>query len=65
MEQNPTTETKKRTMGFMLAAELQWKLKSKADFIAYLDQHRKCLALSCPSHQLYKQTVLMIFSCTL
>ena len=37
MEQNPTTETKKRTMGFMLAAELQWKLKSKQDFIIYLD----------------------------
>ena len=37
MEQNLTTETKKRTMGFMLAAELQWKLKSKQDFIIYLD----------------------------
>ena len=41
MQQQPTTETKKRTMGFMLAAELQWKLKSKQDFVTYLDQHRK------------------------
>ena len=26
MEQQPNAETKKRTMGFMLASELQWKL---------------------------------------
>ena len=50
MEQNPTTETKKRTMGFMLAAELQWKLKSKQDFIVYLDQHRSNLCLLCLNH---------------
>ena len=37
MEQAATTETKKRTMGFMLATELQWKLKSKQDFVVYLD----------------------------
>ena len=46
MEQQPNQETKKRTMGFMLATELQWKLKSKQDFMVYLDQHRKYLRLS-------------------
>ena len=25
----------------MQAQELQWKLKSKADFVQYLDKHRK------------------------
>ena len=29
MESDPITETKKRTLGSMLAAELSWKLKSK------------------------------------
>ena len=43
MEQQQITETKKRTMGYMLATELQWKLKSKQDFVVYLDQHRKHL----------------------
>ena len=30
----------------MHAAELQWKLKSKADFVAYLSKNRKCIVLS-------------------
>ena len=50
MDQQPNQETKKRTMGFMLAAELQWKLKSKQDFVVYLDQHRKYLWLFCLIH---------------
>ena len=50
MEQQQITETKKRTMGFMLAAELQWKLKSKQDFIVYLDQHRTYLCPFCLNH---------------
>ena len=36
MESDPITETKKRTLGTMLAAELSWKLKSKQDFVVYL-----------------------------
>ena len=45
MESNQIQESKKRTIGFMQGQELQWKLKSKADFIQYLDKHRKCLYL--------------------
>ena len=41
MENDPTLESKKRSLGYIQAAELQWKLKSKADFIQYLDKHRK------------------------
>ena len=47
MEQNPEPPGKKRDAHYMHAQELQWKLKSKADFLAYLDQHRKYPALSC------------------
>lgn len=47
MESDPITETKKRTLGTMLAAELSWKLKSKQDFVVYLEQHRKCFCLFC------------------
>ena len=45
MESTQIQESKKRTIGFMQAQELQWKLKSKADFIQYLDKHRKYLDL--------------------
>ena len=38
MDAGPTTESKKRTLGFMQAQELSYKLKSKQDFIAYLDK---------------------------
>ena len=41
MEKDKNANGKKRDANFMHAQELQWKLKSKADFIAYLDQHRK------------------------
>ena len=41
--QQQITESKKRTMGCMRAQELAWMLKSKQDFIVYLDQHCKCL----------------------
>ena len=41
MDAAPTTETKKRTLGFMMANELAGKLRSKADYYDYLDKHRK------------------------
>ena len=37
MEQQPTEESKKRTLGMMHANELAWKFKSKQDLIVYLD----------------------------
>ena len=43
MESSQQIESKKRTIGQMNAAELSWKLKSKEDFIVYLDKHRKYL----------------------
>ena len=46
MDQEPSIDTKKRTLGFMLTADLQGKLKSKQDFVDYLDKHRKCHPLS-------------------
>ena len=30
---------KKRSLSFMKAQELEWKLKSKADFYQYMDKH--------------------------
>ena len=36
MDQNPTEETKKRTLGQMHRSELSWKFKSKQDFVVYL-----------------------------
>ena len=41
MESNPAIESKKRAIGQITAQELAWKLKSKADFIDYLDTRRK------------------------
>ena len=41
MDSNDTIKTKKRTIGYMHAQDLSWKLKSKEDFIIYLDKHRK------------------------
>jgi len=38
MDSAPTTESKKRTLGFMQAQELAYKLKSKQDFLQYLDK---------------------------
>ena len=37
MEQAQSTESKKRTLGMVQAAELSWKLKSKQDYIVYLE----------------------------
>ena len=42
MDPDQITETKKRSIGYMQAQELQWKLKSKQDLLTYLDSHRKC-----------------------
>ena len=36
------TDSKKRSLAYVHAQELSWKLKSKQDFIVYLDKHRKC-----------------------
>ncbi len=38
MESNQITESKKRSLTMVAAAELSWKFKSKQDFIIYLDQ---------------------------
>ena len=37
MERDQNVDKKKRDANYMHAQELQWKLKSKADFVAYLD----------------------------
>ena len=37
MSNDEITESKKRSMTYMNANELSWKLKSKKDFIVYLD----------------------------
>ena len=42
MVDKPNADSKKRSLNHMLAAELSWKLKSKQDFLTYLDKHRKC-----------------------
>ena len=41
MEQQPNATNKKRSLGYLAAAELSWKLKSKADLLQYLDKHSK------------------------
>ena len=41
MEGDQTIQSKKRSLSFIQAAELSWKLKSKADFVQYMDKHRK------------------------
>ena len=45
MDAAPSTETKKRTLGFMMTAEISGKLRSKADYYDYLDKHRKKFSL--------------------
>lgn len=46
MDQEPTNLAKKRTLGYIHAKELAYKLKSKDDFIIYLDRHRKFIILN-------------------
>ena len=41
MEQNPNPNSRKRSLGYLAAQELSWKLKSKADLMQYLDKHSK------------------------
>ena len=41
MEQNPNPNSRKRSIGYLAAQELSWKLKSKADLMQYLDKHSK------------------------
>ena len=41
MQQNAPDNSKKRSLKFMNAQEMSWKLNSKQDFLTYLDQHRK------------------------
>ena len=43
---NPNPNPRKRGIGYMTAQELSWKLKSKADFIQYLDKHRKSILVA-------------------
>ena len=37
MESNPVTESKKRSLTTMHAQELAYKIKSKVDFIKFMD----------------------------
>ena len=41
MSQDQIIENKKRSMEYLDARELSYKLKSKADFMAYLDKHKQ------------------------
>ena len=41
MQQNLDPNSKKRSLNFVLAQEMNWKLCSKQDFLTYFDQHRK------------------------
>ena len=43
MEDDPTTKSKKRSLAYMNASELDWKFKSKQDLISYLGKHCKLL----------------------
>ena len=43
MESTQIVESKKRAIGQITAQELSYKLKSKMDFIVYLDKHCKYL----------------------
>ena len=45
MDQSQITESKKRSLTYIQAQEIAYKLKSKADLIQYMDKHRKCPAL--------------------
>ena len=45
MENTQIDSSKKRSIVQMQAQEIAWKLKSKADFVQYMDKHRKCLYL--------------------
>ena len=38
MESNPATESKKRSLTTMHTQEIAYKLKSKQDFIKFMDQ---------------------------
>ena len=39
MESQQIKESKKRSIQYLQAQEIAWRLKSKADFIQYLDKH--------------------------
>lgn len=41
MQEDQITESKKRSIEYLDARELSWKLKSKSDFITYLDKHKQ------------------------
>ena len=38
MEKTQIESSKKRSLTTMMASELQWKLKSKQDFLQYMDK---------------------------
>ena len=38
MQSSQIDSSKKRSLTMMMAKELEWKLKSKADFVQYLDK---------------------------
>ena len=41
MEDDPATKSKKRTLEYMNAKEMDYKFKSKLDIYVYLDEHSK------------------------
>ena len=43
MDAAQNVETKKRTLGYMMTAEIAGKLRSKVDYYQYLDKHSKSL----------------------
>ena len=47
MESTQIQESKKRSINYMQAVELQGKLKSKVYFVQYLDKHCKYTFSSC------------------
>ena len=51
MDSSNDVLSKKRSIQYINARDLSSKLKSKADFIVYLDKHRKY-------HKIYSSTLL-------
>ena len=45
MESAQNIESKKRTLGYMMTAEISGKLRSKADYFQYLDKHSKSFSI--------------------
>ena len=64
MQQNAPENSKKRSLNFLNAQEMGWKLNSKQDFITYFDQHRKYSFAFCLTPLQYSTTCLQKTSST-